>query len=430
MHLSVIGINHKTAPVELREQLSFSSSTVCAFLTENKQIPALTPTPESRESVVVSTCNRLEYYTLAKNVPASTRAVIKLMSQLSGLPIPAFESHLYRHQDDAVINHLMHVAAGLDSMVLGESQILGQLVQAYQSAQTHQTVGPILSRLFEKAIHTGKRARTETDISLNPASISSIAIRLARKHLGNLSNKTVMILGAGEMGHLTIKALVKQGVKKMFVVNRTQERANQLAAQWNATPLTFDHMDSGLTQADLVVTSTAAPHVVLHHHQINKVMQQRSDRPLLIVDIALPRDVDTSVGQVANVHLYNIDDLQNQVEDNLKARENEIPKVETIIDEEVADFLNWYTSLKVVPTITTFREQFDAIRQQELERTLNRMNDLSKKEKKLVAELSHRLMNKFLHEPTVQLRAAAANGNGIEYVHALHDLFSLDTDPQ
>ncbi len=428
MHLLAIGLSHKTAPVELREQLSFSWATVCAFLNENKKTIS-TPAPTiADESVVLSTCNRLEYYTLAKNPQTATKAVTNLMSQLSQLPVEAFDTHLYQRQNEAAIDHLMRVAAGLDSMVLGESQILGQLVQAYQSAQAHGTVGPILTRLFEKAIHAGKRARTETNIGLNPASISSIAIRLAQHHLGDLSNQTVMILGAGEMGNLTIKSLVKQGVKALLVVNRTKQRADQLAAQWTATPLTFDQIDAGLQQADLLVTSTAAPHAVIHYHQIAQIMQQRPDQPLLIIDIALPRDVESTVGQIPNVHLYNLDDLQSQLEDNLKARQHEIPKVEAIIEEEAADFLHWYYSLNVVPTITSFREQYDAIRQQELERTLNRLSNLSKDEQEIVVELSNRLMNKFLHTPTTQLRAAAANGNGIEYVTALHDLFALEVD--
>jgi glutamyl-tRNA reductase len=428
MHLLAIGLSHKTAPVELREQLSFSSATVCAFLNENKKTISINAPTLADESVVLSTCNRLEYYTLAKNPQAATRVVIKLMSQFSQLPIAAFETHLYQRQDETAINHLMRVAAGLDSMVLGESQILGQLVQAYQSAQTHSTVGPILSRLFEKAIHAGKRARTETNIGLNPASISSIAIQLAQHHLGNLANQTVMILGAGEMGHLTIKALVKHGIKELLVVNRTKERADQLAAQWAATPLTFDQIDAGLLQADLLVTSTAAPHAVIHYHQIAQIMQQRPHRPLLIIDIALPRDVETTVEQIPNVHLYNIDSLQGQLEDNLKAREHEIPKVESIIEQETADFLQWYYSLNVVPTITSFREQVDSIRREELERTLNRLSNLSQEEQEIIVELSNRLMNKFLHTPTTQLRTAAANGNGIEYVTALHELFALEVD--
>jgi glutamyl-tRNA reductase len=239
-----------------------------------------------------------------------------------------------------------------------------------------------------------------------------------------------MILGAGEMAVQTLKSLTKFGVEDIVIVNRTKKRALELAEQWNADALNYFQMAKKMQHVDLLITSTAAPHTIVSQQMIAKAMKHRPNRPLLIIDIALPRDVDTDVGNIPNVHLYNIDDLQNQLEDNLKAREHEIPKVETIIKEESADFLQWYYSLNVVPTITCFREQVDSIRQQELERTLNRLTDLSEDEQKIVVELSNRLMNKFLHTPTIQLRAAAANGNGIEYVTALHDLFALEVDAQ
>ena len=432
MHLLTIGLNHKTAPLELREQLAFSSSSLCALLDERSQQQSLAQTrasaAELHESVILSTCNRLEYYALAPNPRTATEKIVELIGQARQTAPDVFRPHLYQLQDEATINHLMQVATGLDSMVLGEAQILGQIVEAYQLAQAHHATGTILSRLFERAIHTGKRARTETNIGFNPASISSLAVRLARQHLGQLSDQVVMVLGAGEMGGLTVKSLVKQGVKELLIVNRTKENAEALAAPWQATAVTFDQLETGLRQADLVISSTAAPHTVLQHHQVAQAMQSRPDRPLVIIDIALPRDVETGVEQIAGVHLYNLDDLQSQVADNLQARQNEIPKVEGIIAEEVDEFMRWYHSLKVVPTITTFRRQMDEIRDQELQRTLNRLDGLDEREQEIVAELSHRLLNKFLHHPTVRLRAAAANGNGIRYTTALHELFALETD--
>jgi glutamyl-tRNA reductase len=427
MHLLAIGLNHKTAPLELREQLSFSSATLCAFLDRQHQHQSkANQTDTLLENVIVSTCNRLEYYALVQSPQTAAETIIELLSQAFQVSSPAFRSHLYYLQDEDVVNHLMRVASGLDSMVLGEAQILGQVVEAYQLAQAHHTADTILSRLFEKAIHAGKRARTETGIGLNPASISSIAIRLAQQHLGDLSNQVVMILGTGEMGILAVKALRKQGVKKLLIVNRTKKRADQLAAEWDATVLTFDQLETGLGQADLVVGSTAAPHPVLHQYQVAHVMKTRPEQPLLIVDIALPRDVDPNVNEVPDVYLYNIDDLQNQIADSLKARQQEIPKVETIIAEETTEFMNWYCSLNVVPTITNLRQQFETIRQQELKRALNRLQDLDEREQKIITELSQRLMNKFLHQPTVRLRAEAAQGNGITYLSAIRELFALE----
>ncbi len=433
MHFIAIGLNHKTAPVHLREQVSFTSATLCAFLNRlpSPSKNAAPPTATAlHETVILSTCNRLEYYAATPHPDAAAEEIIARLSDTFGVAAETFRPHLYTLRDEAVVEHLMRVAAGLDSMVLGEAQILGQVVTAYQTATAHHAAGPFLSRLFERAIHAGKRARTETGIGLNPASISSVAVHMARRHLSDLSGKTVMILGAGEMGTLAMKVLVNEGVGQLLIVNRTRQRAVALAERWHAEPHTFDDMLPALARADLVIASTAAPHAVLHKPQVAQAMAARPDRPLLIVDIALPRDVEPDVTDVPNVHLHNLDHLQAQIADNLKAREREIPKVEAILAEETAAFLHWQRSLGVKPTITTFRRQFDAIRRQELERALNRLPNLSEREQKIVAELSHRLMNKFLHPPTARLRAEAANGNGFLYAKTLHELFALEVDSQ
>lgn len=430
MQLVTIGLNHRTAALKIREQVSFNTSALCPFLEEQdcQRAQLIQKSDRPVESVVLSTCNRLEYYALVQNLNTTTKQIIELISQASQVPHTAFQPHLYYLHDEVAVKHLMRVAAGLDSMVLGEAQILGQVVQAYQEAQAYHTSGPVLSRLFEMAIHTGKRARTETNIGLNPASISSVAIRLAQRHLGDLSKRAAMVVGAGEMARLASKVLLKEGLQKLLIVNRTRARAEELAAQWDAIPLTFDQLEEGLNQVDLVITSTAAPHTILHQTQVARVMQARPDRPLLIVDIALPRDVDTNISQVPGVQLYDIDHLQTQIEESLKARQQEIPKVEAILAAETAQFMNWYRSLGVVPTITSLRQHFEDIRQQELKRALNRLGPLDEQEQKIVVELSHRLMNKFLHQPTVRLRAEAAQGNGITYSATLRELFALEVE--
>ncbi|MFQ5577339.1 MAG: glutamyl-tRNA reductase [Anaerolineae bacterium] len=433
MHFIAIGLNHKTAPVHLREQVSFTSATLCAFLNRLK-LPQNGASPPAgtilHETVILSTCNRLEYFAVTPHPEAGVEEIIARLSDTFGVAAETFRPHLYILRDDAVVEHLMRVAAGLDSMVLGEAQILGQVVTAYQTAAAHHTAGPFLCRLFERAIHAGKRARTETGIGLNPASISSVAVQLARRHLGGLAGKTVMILGAGEMGTLAMKVLVNEGVGQLLIVNRTRQRAVTIAERWNAEPYTFDDMPTALARADLVIASTAAPHAVLRKPQVAQAVAARPDRPLLIVDIALPRDVEPDVADLPNVHLHNLDHLQAQIAENLKAREQEIPNVEAILAEETAAFLHWQRSLGVKPTITTFRRQFDALRRQELERALNRLTNLSQREQKIVTELSHRLMNKFLHPPTARLRAEAANGNGFLYAKALHELFALEAGSQ
>jgi len=427
MPILAIGLNHKTAPVSVRETLSFSSSTLCSFLNGLNPSRADRATPRIvHESVVLSTCNRLEIYAFATSAQRAYDEIINRLSRFFNLPPENFEGHLYVLREEEAVSHLMRVVCGLDSLVLGEAQILGQVSNAYQSAKIHQTAGKILSRLFEMAIHAGKRVRTETAIGFSQASVSSVALRLAETQVGNLADKTLMVLGAGEMGMLTLKTAGLQGVQNFIVVNRTKANAERLAAQWNALPLTFDDIEDGLAQADVVVTSTGAPHTILHKTQIAQAMSRRSDRPLFIVDIALPRDVDDDVTDVPRVHLSNLDNLQAQVEDNLKVRQQEIPAVETIINQEKTAFLNWSQSQNIIPTLNAFRNQIDAICQKELARALNRMPDIDDTQQKIMAEMAHRLTNKFLHQPTVRLRQEAARGNGVEYVELLHNLFALE----
>lgn len=428
MHIFSIGLNHKTAPVSLREKLSFSSATLCAFLNQLQKSQNSAGSPHRsvlKESVAISTCNRLEYYGLTNDPQRAFREITTRLSQNFNLPLDDFQSHLYFLLDEEAIQHLMEVTCGLDSLVLGEAQILGQVANARQSAQSHGTIGKIMMRLFDMAIHAGKRARTETGIGVNPASVSSVAVHLAMDNLGDLADKTVMVLGAGEMGMLTLEAAAGLGAQNFIVVNRTRQNAEARAKEWNALPLTFDEIDEGLRQADLLITATGAPHTVVHPQIIAEAMAFRPNRKLMVVDIAMPRDVDDDVAEIPGVQLFNLDDLQHQVEDNLKAREQEIPKVQTIIEEEMSSFSNWYRARDVVPTIATFRRHMETIRQQELERVLNRLPDLNEQQQAVVAELAHRLTKKFLHHPTVRLRAEAANGNGFEYAHAINELFEL-----
>ncbi len=427
MPILAIGLNHKTAPVSLRETLSFSSSTLCSFLNDLGKAHTDCVAPRIlHETIVLSTCNRLEIYAYATSPQPAHDEIIDRLKRFFNLTPIDFEDHLYFLQGEEAVEHLMRVTCGLDSLVLGEAQILGQVAQAYQSAKVHQSAGKILSRLFEMATHAGKRARTETAIGFSQASVSSVALRLAEKHLGSLTDKTIMVMGAGEMGMLTLKTAGLQGVRNFIVVNRTKANAERLAAQWNALPLTFDDIEDGLAQADLVIASTGAPHTILHKTQVAPAMARRPEKPLFIVDIALPRDVDTDVTDIPCVHLSNLDHLQSQVEDNLKVREQEIPAVEAIIAQEKIAFLNWSQSQNIIPTLSAFRKHIDSICQKELARALNRMPNIDDTQQKIMAEMAHRLTNKFLHHPTVRLRQEAARGNGVEYVELLHNLFALE----
>jgi glutamyl-tRNA reductase len=302
---------------------------------------------------------------------------------------------------------------------------LGQITEAYEAALSQGAAGTVLSAMFRAAIHTGKRVRTETKIGINPASISSVAAGLAQRLLGELSERRVLLLGAGEMGAIAVRALRKRGVSFITVANRTFENAERLAEEWGGKAITFQQLPQALAQADIVISCTGAPHTILNREAIEPAMAARPERPLFLIDIAVPRDIDPNVTEVTNVYLRDIDDLQSQAHDNVRERELEIPLVEAIVDNEVSQFLEWLSSLDVVSTITDLRKQLEEFRQSELQRLFNRL-ELDERERELVETMSHRLVNKILHHPTLHLKAEAANGNGAAYTFAVRRLFSLD----
>jgi glutamyl-tRNA reductase len=310
-------------------------------------------------------------------------------------------------------------------MVLGESQILGQITEAYQAALSHEATGTVLSALFRAAIHAGKRARTETAISVNSVSVSSVAANLVGQILGDLSQRQVLFIGAGEMGAISVRALIKRGVSNIVVANRTYKNAVQLARTWGGRAINFQQLPAALTEADIVIASTGAPHLILDRKLLAPAMAVRPDRSLFIIDIAVPRDVDPNVTEIPNVYLHNIDDLQGQAIENIREREAEIPRVEMIIDEEVKKFQEWFSSLEATSTITDLRQRIEQLRQQELERLFNRI-DLDEREQNLVATMSQRLVNKILHEPTLYLKKETVQGNGAAHIATVRQLFSLD----
>jgi glutamyl-tRNA reductase len=379
-----------------------------------------------REGVILSTCNRMEVYALVRDAQVATQAIIDLLSRACDTSADTFSQHLYIYQDEAAIQHLFRVASGLDSLVLGEPQILGQITDAYEAALSQGAAGTVLSAMFRAAIHAGKRARTETGIGVNPASISSVAASLAQELLGDLAQQRLLLIGAGEMGAIAVRALARRGLANVMVMNRTFKNAEQLANIWGGKAMTFQQLSEALLEADIVIACTGAPHTVLNRELVEPAMAQRPDRPLFIIDIAVPRDVDPDVTETPNVYLHDIDDLQGQAEDNVRERESEIPRVEAIVGEEVRQFLDWLSSLDTVSTITDLRQQIEQFRQLELERLFNKLN-LGEREQELVAAMSHRLVNKILHEPTLRLKQEAANGNGAAYTSAVRQLFSLDS---
>ncbi|MBI1878408.1 MAG: glutamyl-tRNA reductase [Chloroflexi bacterium] len=425
MKILLIGLSHKTAPVEVREKLVFSHTMLRSALTHFDHLHPQAHVEDVREGIILSTCNRLEVYTLVRDPDVAQQAIVDFLGRACGVSPDLFSPHLYVYHDDAAVRHLFRVAAGLDSMVLGEPQILGQITEAYEAALAQGSAGTVLSALFRAAIHAGKRVRTETAIGVNPSSISSVAAALAGQLLGDLSERQVLLIGAGEMGAIAVRALQRRGVSKIVVANRTFQNAEQLAREWGGQAVTFQQLTEAIIAADIIISSTGAPHTILNRVMLEPAMVIRPARPLLVIDIAVPRDVDPDVTEIPNVHLHDIDDLQSQAHDNVRERESEIPRVEAIVENEMAHFLDWLASLDVVSTITDLRRQVEAIRQRELERLLNRL-DLDERERELVTTMSHRLVNKILHEPTLRLKQEAANGNGAAYISTMRQLFLLD----
>lgn len=430
MKVLLIGLSHKTAPVEIREQLSFSSPSLKAALThfdathhQQAHLEAVT------EGVILSTCNRMEVYAVVRDSQRAGRAIVDFLSRACDTPAGIFAEHLYIEEDEKAIHHLFRVACGLDSMVLGEPQILGQITDAYEAALSQKAAGTVLSGLFRAAIHAGKRARTETRISVNSASVSSVAAGLAQRLLGDLSGRQVALIGAGEMGATAVRALMQRGVSDVTVVNRTYERAQTLAEMWGGKAATFQHLPGILVKSDVVIVATGAPHIILTKAIVEPAITKRDGRPLFLIDIAVPRDIDPEVTELPSVHLQDIDDLQSQVDDNVRERESEIPLVEAIVGEEIAQAVDWLRSLDVVSTITDLRVQMEALRQSELARLFNKL-DLDDRERELIATMSHRLVNKILYKPTLHLKQEAAHGNGATYASTVRKLFDLTPTKQ
>ena len=414
MALTVVGINHRGASLDIRERLAYRSSEVAAALTE------LTESTEARESVLLSTCNRTEVYIVESDADA-VPYVWSALSERLGQEASAFG---YVRRDKEAAAHLFRVASGLDSMVLGEAQIQGQVRDAWEQCRAHS--GPVLNRLFQTALGVAGRVRNETSVSRGAASVSSAAVQLAKQIFGSLAGKRAMVLGAGEMAELALECLAEQGVRTSIVANRTYERAVEVAERHGAAAMHYDECWAALAAVDVLVCSTAAPRAVVFVEHVRPALGARGDRPLCILDIALPRDVDPSVGELENVFLYNLDDLQAVVSANLERRRAELPTAEDLIGGEVARYWDWVAGLAAVPVLAEMRAHMEAVRTRELAETLRRLQHLPAAERAAVEELSRKLMNKFLHEPSVRLRSAAANGRGLGVVDTARYLFGLE----
>ncbi len=423
MHIVVVGVDHTTAPIALRERLACSSRQLPQLLAAVRQ--------ETQEGVVLSTCNRLEVYALCADSEEGCQALLQILCAVRQVGQEELAAHAYSFVDEQAVAHLFGVACGLYSLVPGEPQIQGQVVDALEIAQGGGYAGPILSALFRAAVVAGKRARTETGISRNAASVSHVAVQLARHLFPNLQEANVLLLGSGTMSELAARNLCANGAERLVIVNRTLEHAVDLAKELHATHRPFTELSEALVESDVVISSTTAPRAIITHELMTRVMVQRQGRSLLLIDIALPRDVDPQVAQFEGVHLYNIDDLQQEVDRGILLRLQEAEHVQQIIAQEVASFQRWQASLSVVDTISDLRQYAESLRRQELARTMRQIAPgLSEQEQAAVQEMSTRLINKLLHAPMRQLKEAAASGQGHIYSEAMRYLFCLDEEEE
>ena len=422
MTILLIGFNYQTAPVALRERLYLTGDELCHALITLHQ-------PPLQEVVILSTCNRLEVYACTDDADRALETVVSHLAARVALPAARLRPHLQVMEQQEAVRHLMRVAAGVESLVLGETEILGQVVGALAQAQQAATSGAVLSRLFQSAIHSGKRARTETAISQHTLSVSHAAALMAKQRLNDMALAKVLIVGAGRMAELAARAL-KARCAAVTIINRTFAKANALAARTDTEAREWHELETAIGDADVVITATSAPQPVLTADQITAARKPYITRPLIVIDIAVPRNVHKGVGLLPGVELYNIDALRSVVDNHRAKRQAEIARVEAIIHEELRSFLAWLNSRRAVSTIVALRQKAEALAEAEVTRALNRLPDLSDHERDVIAQMAQRIVNKMLHEPTVTLRERAAlGGDHFAYLHAVRQLFDLEAEP-
>lgn len=424
MEIMMVGLDCKSTPVEIREKLSFVGSRLAGALT------ALVEQPFISEAVILSTCNRMEVYILSDHSQSTNMQaeLQRFLSEYHNVQEDEFAHKLYFYSGMAAANHLFEVASGIQSMVLGEAQIQGQVRDAIEVARKEGAAGRVMDALFRAAISTGKRARTETSIGENGVSVSFTAVELLKRQLGSLQNKIALVVGSGQTAKLTAQILLASGIKDLVILNRNHEKGRDLAIQLGTDPckvFNFQEREEALKLADIVICCTGAPYAVIHPSHVNAALAHRPARPLSLVDIAVPRDIEAEVNDIEGVKVWDIDDIKKLVDENIDKRRAEVHRVRQIVKEELDDFMAWMGALAVVPTITTLRRHADAIRRVELERLRNSFGELTDKQAGLLDELTSRIVNKLLHEPTMRLKEVASGNDAGRYAEVVRHLFSL-----
>ena len=415
MQLALVGLSHKTAPVEIRERLAFSNDALRSALT------SLVDRRRVNEAMILSTCNRVEVVAESPD----DRLIRDFICEFHQISHDSVSTHLYSYRNVEAIRHVFRVTASLDSMVIGEPQILGQVKEAFRIAMDAGTVGMHLSALMNRAFAVAKKVRSETGISQSAVSVSYAAVELARKIFGDLSGKTVMIIGASKMGELAAKHLRRAGASSVLVTNRTFERAVELAKVFEGAAVPFEHFTDHMTGADIVITSTGAPHFIIGKNLAEQVIHRRKNKPIFFIDIAVPRDIDPAVNQIDNAFLYDIDDLQQVIDANLKERFKEAMRAEQIVDDEVEAFCLKMQTRDVVPTIVQLRESLEKVRRDEIERNRRHLKDLSPEQQAAVDQITKSIVNKILHPPIEQLKQMAHDPQGADLADLIRKIFNV-----
>ncbi|HBH61232.1 MAG TPA: glutamyl-tRNA reductase [Nitrospiraceae bacterium] len=399
MEILIVGLNHKTAPIEVREKVAFDGPKL------DEAVNILKTSGVLKENIILSTCNRVEIYAGVNETDAGVEGIKDFISDFHKVPKDLLDKSLYIHKGPEAIRHMYRVAASLDSMVVGEPQILGQLKDAYDAALKNKTTGMYLNKLMRKSVSVAKRIRTETKIAESAVSISFAAVELAKKIFDDLATKSFMLIGAGEMAELAARHLINSGVKDVYVTNRTTARAEELAHEFHGKVILFDNFTLELRYTDIVICSTGAPHYILMKDQVHKIMKERRQKPMFIIDISVPRNIDPRINDLDNVYLYDVDNLQGIIDTNIQERAKEAEKAEQIVDEEIGSYLKWTAALTATPTIVALRNKAEEIRKDELEKTLKKMGPLEEKTIRAIEQLTSSIVNKLVHPPTAALKA-------------------------
>ncbi|MFP5388401.1 MAG: glutamyl-tRNA reductase [Thermoleophilia bacterium] len=422
--LLALGVSHKTAPLDLRERLSLTEGRAAGALRELTEVAGI------HEAAAISTCNRTELYLVVSDPVEAESTALGVLTRQAEIRPTELLGHLYSLRSGDAVRHLFRVTAGLDSMILGEAEIQGQVKRAYELALVEGGTGPILNRLFRGALASGGRARDETGISEKNVSIPSVAVELARRTLGDLSDRRVLVVGAGETAELLARALVSRGVATVFVANRHYDRAIGLAQRFDGNAVRFEELPEQLEQADIVVSATNSPHHIVERDDLEQEMATRGGRPLLLVDIAVPRDIEPACREIAGVSLHDIDDVQQIVERNTSGREAEARRAEHLLDAEQDRFERWLASLEVLPTIASLRERGDEVVRRVLAENEGRWEGLSEADRERLGAMAKAIASWLLHEPTLRMKRSAGSDEAYLYVSALRELFGLDVETE